>query len=153
MEQDKHLFQLTLLFTLNMSLFLETEWILQRFYYILSGASCRVIQSFFGTLPVFQPAICSKLTMKELEEICWKLTIYQWRRSGVFTVNFEHITHLVLMFLLLTLSRQMPAGVASSFFQMPIISIFTLYIIHVLQIEWLVSVWIATLGWNGLTKT
>ena len=28
---------------------------------------------------------------------------------GVFTVNFEHISHLVLVFLLLTLSRQMPA--------------------------------------------
>ena len=31
--------------------------------------------------------------------------IYNWRRSGVFTVNFEHISHLVLVFLLLTLSR------------------------------------------------
>ena len=28
-----------------------------------------------------------------------------WCRSGVFIVNFEHITHLVLVFLLLTLSR------------------------------------------------
>ena len=28
-----------------------------------------------------------------------------WRRSGVFIVNFEHISHLVLVFLLLTLSR------------------------------------------------
>ena len=26
----------------------------------------------------------------------------QWRRSGVFIVNFEHISHLVLVFLLLT---------------------------------------------------
>ena len=43
-------------------------------------------------------------------EICLKLTIKtperrQWRRSGVFIVNFEHISHLVLVFLLLTLSR------------------------------------------------
>ena len=29
----------------------------------------------------------------------------EWRRSGVFIVNFEHISHLVLVFLLLTLSR------------------------------------------------
>ena len=29
----------------------------------------------------------------------------QWRRSGVFIVNFEHISHLVQVFLLLTLSR------------------------------------------------
>ena len=27
------------------------------------------------------------------------------RRSGIFIVNFEHISHLVLVFLLLTLSR------------------------------------------------
>ena len=26
----------------------------------------------------------------------------QWRDSGVFIVNFEHISHLVLVFLLLT---------------------------------------------------
>ena len=28
-----------------------------------------------------------------------------WRRSGIFIVNFEHISHLALLFLLLTLSR------------------------------------------------
>ena len=27
-----------------------------------------------------------------------------WRRSGVFIVNFEHIPHLVIMFLLLILN-------------------------------------------------
>ena len=34
----------------------------------------------------------------------------QWRSSGVFTVNFERISHLVLVFLLLTLNMQFPAG-------------------------------------------
>ena len=29
---------------------------------------------------------------------------YHWRRSGIFIVNFEHILHLVLVFLLLTLN-------------------------------------------------
>ena len=29
----------------------------------------------------------------------------KWRRSGIFIVNFEHISHLVLVFLLLTLSK------------------------------------------------
>ena len=29
----------------------------------------------------------------------------EWRRSGIFIVNFEHISHLFLVFLLLTLSR------------------------------------------------
>ena len=38
--------------------------------------------------------ICSKLTIKTPE-----------RRYGVFIVNFEYISHLVLVFLLLTLSR------------------------------------------------
>ena len=41
--------------------------------------------------------ICSKLTIKTQER-------RQWRRSGVFIVNFEHISHLVLVFLLLTLN-------------------------------------------------
>ena len=27
-----------------------------------------------------------------------------WRRSGIFIVNFKHISHLVLVFLLLTLN-------------------------------------------------
>ena len=40
-------------------------------------------------------------------EICSKLTIKipkrrEWCRSGIFTVIFEHISHLVLVFLLLT---------------------------------------------------
>ena len=47
--------------------------------------------------------ICSKLTIKTPER-------RQWRRFGVFIFNLEHISHLVLMFLLLTLSRQMPTG-------------------------------------------
>ena len=33
-----------------------------------------------------------------------------WRRSGAFIVNLEYISHLVLVFLLLTLRRQMPTG-------------------------------------------
>ena len=41
--------------------------------------------------------ICSKLTIKTPER-------RQWRRSGVFIVNFEHISHLVLVFLMLTLN-------------------------------------------------
>ena len=43
--------------------------------------------------------ICSQLTIKTPE--C---------RSGVFTVKFEHISHLVLVFLLLTLCRKLLAG-------------------------------------------
>ena len=53
---------------------------------------------------------CSKLAKETLEEseICSKLIKTperrQWRRSGVFIVNFEQISHLVLVFLLLTLN-------------------------------------------------
>ena len=42
--------------------------------------------------------ICSDVTIKTTEQ-------RQWRRSGVFIVNFEQISYLVLVFLLLTLSR------------------------------------------------
>ena len=33
-----------------------------------------------------------------------------WRRSGVFIFDFEYISHFFLVFLLLTLSRSLPAG-------------------------------------------
>ena len=46
--------------------------------------------------------ICSKLTVKTPER-------RHWHRSGVF-VNFKHISHLVLVFLLLTCSRLIPNG-------------------------------------------
>ena len=39
--------------------------------------------------------------------------ICQWRRSGAFIVNFEHIFHLFLVFLLLNLNSYMFAGKAS----------------------------------------
>ena len=42
--------------------------------------------------------ICSKLTIKVPER-------RHWRRSDIFIVNLEHISHLALLFLLLTLSR------------------------------------------------
>ena len=49
------------------------------------------------------PAItCSKLTIETLEQ---DVKYVHWRRSGVFIVNSEHISHLVQVFLLLTLSR------------------------------------------------
>ena len=40
----------------------------------------------------------------------------QWRCSGVFIVNFENISHIVLVFLLLTLNMQLPAGLVLIFF-------------------------------------
>ena len=49
--------------------------------------------------------ICSKLTIKTSER-------RHWGRSSVFIVNFEYISHLVLVFLLLTLSRLILAEIA-----------------------------------------
>ena len=53
----------------------------------------------------------SKLTIKTPER-------HHWRCSGVFIINFEHISHLVLVFLFLTLSRYMPIGTRLSFKQL-----------------------------------
>ena len=47
--------------------------------------------------------IYSKLTIKKLER--------RRRRSVVFIVNFEHISHLFIAFLLLTLDKQILAGI------------------------------------------
>ena len=46
--------------------------------------------------------ICSTLTIKTPER-------HQCCRSSVFVVNLKHISHLVLVILLLTLCRQLPA--------------------------------------------
>ena len=59
--------------------------------------------------------ICSKLTIEILEQVVkhvQKVTIKtperrQWRFSGVFIINFEHISHLVQASLLLTLTLNM----------------------------------------------
>ena len=45
--------------------------------------------------------MCSKLTIKAPER----------RPASVFIVNFEHISHLALVLLLLSLNTQLPAGV------------------------------------------
>ena len=47
---------------------------------------------------------CSNSTIETIEKGV-KYIQRQWDRLGVFIVNFEHISHLVLVFLLLTLSR------------------------------------------------
>ena len=47
---------------------------------------------------------CSKLTMKTPEE-------RHWRRSGIFIVDFEHISHISIhVFLLLTVNMHLLAG-------------------------------------------
>ena len=53
--------------------------------------------------------ICSKSIIKTPERC-------RWHRSDIFIVDFEHISHLVLVFLLLTLSRQMLPGFPFQYF-------------------------------------
>ena len=55
------------------------------------------------TRPRFK--ICSKLTIKTPQR-------RYWCRSGVFIVNFEHISHLFLVFLLLTLRVKIKAKIS-----------------------------------------
>ena len=83
--------------------FLGSFWFLARFRY--SGYS-----EHLGTLPA---GICllkvNNKNTKTRYEICSKLTIkireqHQWHHSGIFIVNFEHISHLVLVLLLLSLN-------------------------------------------------
>ena len=51
---------------------------------------------------------CSNLTIESLEQVLNMLKVNkgtkrrQWRRSGVLIVNFEYISHLVLVFQVLT---------------------------------------------------
>ena len=47
--------------------------------------------------------ICSKLTIKTTER-------HHWPHSDVFIVNFEHISELALVLLLLTLNMKFSAG-------------------------------------------
>ena len=47
--------------------------------------------------------VTKKLTTETLEQGV-RYVQSHWRRSGIFIVNFEHISHLVLVFLLFTLN-------------------------------------------------
>ena len=69
----------------------------------------------------------SKVNKKKLVqgvyEICLNLTIKTserryWCRSGVFIVNYEHVSHFVLVFLLLTSSRSMQSKSMNWFYMM-----------------------------------
>ena len=70
----------------------------------------RLHNNFLGHIPagIYLLKVNSRNTRTRCE-ICSKLIINipeqrQWRRSGLFIVNFKHISHLVLVFLLLTLN-------------------------------------------------
>ena len=81
------------------------------------SVECLMLSQYFTT--IFPANIClfkvSNKNYRKRYEICSKLTTEtpeqrHWRRSVVFIVNFEHISHLFLVFLLLIWNKKMLAG-------------------------------------------
>ena len=62
-----------------------------------SGSDC-----FYMLLPSY---VFECLCINPESKILPGFRVRHWRRSGLFIVNFEHISQLALLFLLLTLSR------------------------------------------------
>ena len=79
------------------------------FKFVLAGVRfCINIFCLYNPAGIYLPKVNNRNTRTRCE-VCSKLTIKipeprQWRLSGIFIVNFEHISHLVLVFLLLTLN-------------------------------------------------
>ena len=96
-------------------LFCFENW--NHFFYVLPFAVTRCITRFHSenvsvassSVGIYLFKVSNRNTRTRCE-IGSKLTIKtperrQWRHSGVFIVNFEHISHLALVLLLLTLRR------------------------------------------------
>ena len=110
---------------------LNTEFFLVRIYPYSDYSKLRTEKnSVFGHFTQCKTSIISNIptgiyllkvnyrNTRKMYEIYWKLTIKTLqrrhrRRSGVFIVNFELILHIVLVFLLFTLIKQMPAGIST----------------------------------------
>ena len=76
----------------------------------LSKLSKNILTLFRSSRPeVFCKKVFLKISQNPQENICARVTflikLQAWRSSSVFIVNFEHISQLVLVLLLLTLSR------------------------------------------------
>ena len=82
------------------------KWVLNKMIKDLLKGSLLIVASLSS-----QPAINNRNTRTRCE-ICSKspIKIPERRQWRVFIVNFEHISHLVLVFLLLALSKWMAAG-------------------------------------------
>ena len=98
------------------------KWKKKIYYYdnIKYATLCNVVldnerwKNWFNPAGFYLLKVNDRNTTK-MHEICPKLTIKtpeqcHWCCSGVFIVNFKHISHFVLMFLLLTLNMQVPTG-------------------------------------------
>ena len=85
----------------------------QASYEVVIIRGCRIVKLNLGninyTVNIYLIKVNKRNTRKKCE-ICSNLTVKtperrHWHRSGVFAVNFEHILHLFLVFLLLTLNK------------------------------------------------
>ena len=91
------------------------EFVESSIYIVFKVRFCLLLLANCCVLPTRYPdniylfKVNNRSTRKRCE-ICSKLTIEtperrQWRLSGIFIVNFENISHLLLVFLLLTLNK------------------------------------------------
>ena len=67
-----------------------------------SWVSCLFTDHVFR--PSQPPFTCSKSTTETVKKV-WNMLNNYWRHSGIFIVNFDRISHLSLVFLLLTLNK------------------------------------------------
>ena len=102
--------------------FTERNWISKSVYYYCmhqNNLCNNAFNLFITNIPanIYMFKVNNRNTRKRYE-ICLELTIktperHHWRRAGVFIVNFAHISHLFLVFLLLNLNKWMLVGILS----------------------------------------
>ena len=99
-----------LIFFINIFTLLSLAWAKTRCNAFISNARLKLTKNQANANPagIYQLNVNYKNTRRSCEKYS-KLTIKaperrQWRRSNFLTVNFEHISHLVLVFLMLTLN-------------------------------------------------
>ena len=95
-----------------------------RSYSVAFTRPCDLPRRFFPKVVIQLTFTCSKSTIETLEqsvkyEICSKLTTktpkrLHCRHYGVFVANLKQISHLVLVFLLLTFNRKMSNGLTKT---------------------------------------
>ena len=95
------MYEVFLILEFSMTLFWNQYFLQSFFFFEYDLRSIKKILVGWENLAITQSAFTfSKLTIETLEQ-----GVKYVQSSGVFIVNFEHISHLVLVLLLLTLSR------------------------------------------------
>ena len=93
----------------------RSNYVKSRFVILLNYCSC-----YFLSCNTNQAGIClfkiKDVNNRTMGETCSKLKIRppelrQWRRSGVFMNRFEQVSHILMVFLLLNLTKKMLAGI------------------------------------------